>query len=62
MLAESIAEVDPRLAECLAITYWAGGNEQLEAVTFGHAQAVIAYGSEPAIGVHQLIPIEDRAG
>jgi hypothetical protein len=49
LLAESIAEVDARLAECLAVTYWPGGDDSLEAVAFGQAEAVIAYGSERAI-------------
>jgi hypothetical protein len=49
LLAESIAEVDARLAECLAVTYWPGGEDSLEAVAFGRADAVIAYGSERAI-------------
>ena len=49
LLMESIAEVDPRLAECLAVTYWPGGDSALEPVAFGAAAAVIAYGSERAI-------------
>ena len=50
LLAESIAEVDARLAECLAVTYWPGGEDaRLEAVAFGRAEAVIAYGSERAV-------------
>ena len=49
LLAESVAEVDARLAECLAVTYWPGGEDILESVAFGQAEAVIAYGSERAI-------------
>ncbi|HEV7662094.1 MAG TPA: acyl-CoA reductase, partial [Chloroflexota bacterium] len=49
LLAESVAEVDPRLAECLAVVYWPGGDEALESVAFGAADAVIAYGSEQTI-------------
>ena len=49
LLAESIAEVDPRLAECLAVVFWPGGDERLEGVAFGAAEAVIAYGGERAI-------------
>ncbi|MBV9168510.1 MAG: acyl-CoA reductase [Chloroflexi bacterium] len=49
LFAESVAEVDERLAECLAVTYWPGGDETLESVAFNRADAVIAYGSERAI-------------
>jgi hypothetical protein len=49
LLAESIAEVDPRLAECLAVTYWPGGDDVVDPVVFGSADAVIAYGGERAI-------------
>ena len=49
LLAESIAEVDPRLGECLAVTYWPGGEGALEAIAFEQADAVIAYGGESAI-------------
>ena len=49
LLAESIAEVDPRLAECLAVTYWPGGDAVVEPLAFGQADAVIAYGSERAM-------------
>ena len=61
LLAESIAEVDARLAECLAITYWPGGDEGLEAVAFGQADAVIAYGSERAIDhIRARMPVDTR--
>src|SRR3954470_372325 len=49
LFAASLAEVDPRLAACLAVTWWPGGTETLETVAFGQADAVIAYGSEATI-------------
>jgi hypothetical protein len=49
LFAASLAEVDPRLGACLAVTWWPGGTEALEAVAFGQADAVIAYGSEATI-------------
>ena len=49
LLAESIAEVDPRLADCIAVAYWRGGDPGLEQTAFEQADAVIAYGSEAAI-------------
>lgn len=59
LLAESIAEVDERLADCLAVTYWPGGDESMESVAFTQADAVIAYGSERAIeAVRARVPPE----
>ena len=61
LLAESIAEVDARLAECLAVTYWPGGEDALEQVAFGQAEAVIAYGSDRAIEqIRARVPADVR--
>jgi acyl-CoA reductase LuxC len=61
LLAESIAEVDPRLAECLAVTYWPGGDEKIETAAFGQADAVIAYGTERAIeSIRRRVPSSAR--
>jgi hypothetical protein len=61
LLAESIAEVDPRLAECIAVAYWPGGDPSLEPVAFGQADAVIAYGSERAMdGIRARVPSSAR--
>jgi hypothetical protein len=61
LLVESIAEVDPRLAECLAVTYWPGGDQVLEAAAFERADAVIAYGSEQAIdAIRGRVPADTR--
>lgn len=49
LFAESIAEVDPRLAECLVVAWWPGGDTDLEAVAFERADAIVAYGGERAI-------------
>lgn len=61
LLAESIAEVDPSLAECLAVAWWPGGSADREAAVFGAADAVIAYGSDAAIeAVRGQIPSATR--
>jgi hypothetical protein len=49
LFAASLAEVDPDLARCLAILYWPGGAEDLEAAAFGRAEAIIAYGGDEAL-------------
>ena len=50
LFAASLAEVDPDLARCLAIFYWPGGAADLEVAAFARAEAVIAYGSDDALG------------
>ncbi len=61
LLAESIAEVEPRLAECLAITYWPGGDERSETPAFEQADAVIAYGADRAVeSIRQRLPSTTR--
>ena len=57
LLAESIAEVDERLAECLAVVWWPGGDEELERIAFARAEAVIAYGGERAMAaIRERVP------
>jgi hypothetical protein len=48
--ARALAEEDAGLAGCLGVTYWPGGSDDLEAVAFSEAEAVIAYGSDEAVG------------
>jgi hypothetical protein len=47
--ARALAEVDRELAECMAVTHWAGGSRDLEDVAFSEAEAVVAYGSDETI-------------
>jgi len=49
LLAESIAEVDPELGQCVAVAHWQGGDRGLEAIAFGGADLVVASGSDAAI-------------
>jgi hypothetical protein len=61
LFVQSLAEVDARLAECFAVTWWPGGTEELERVAFGRSEAVIAYGSEVAIdAVKARVPLGAR--
>lgn len=49
LFARALAEADPGLGACLAVTHWAGGDEALETVALERADAVIGYGGSEAI-------------
>ena len=49
LLAESISEVDAELARCVLVTYWRGGDQEIEAAALGSADLVVASGSDAAI-------------
>ena len=56
LFLRSLADVDPRLAACLAATYWPGGES---AAAFRHADLVVAYGSESTIAaVRATLPAD----
>src|SRR5690606_22077261 len=44
LFAQTLADVDRRLGECLAVTYWPGGSEALEAAAFEAADTIVVYG------------------
>jgi hypothetical protein len=61
LFVQSLAEIEPRLAACFGVTWWPGGTADLEQVAFSRAEAVIAYGSEPAItAVRAAVPLGTR--
>jgi hypothetical protein len=49
LFARGIAEADPELGACLAVTYWPGGDEAMERAALEHADAVIVYGGAEAV-------------
>lgn len=49
LFARALSEVDPGLGECLAVTYWAGGDEELEKAALDGAEAVVVYGAADAV-------------
>ena len=49
LLAESISEVDAELGRCVVVTYWRGGDQEIEAAALGAADLVVASGSDAAI-------------
>ncbi|HET7233397.1 MAG TPA: acyl-CoA reductase [Longimicrobium sp.] len=49
LFARGIAEEDAELGGCLAVTYWAGGDQEMERAALEHADAVIVYGGRGAV-------------
>lgn len=41
---KTIEEIDPEMAECMAVLYWQGGEEEIEASLFEQANAVVLFG------------------
>ncbi|MFI5444444.1 acyl-CoA reductase [Polaromonas sp. UC242_47] len=60
-MAQLLVEVDPRLADCLAVVWWKGGDEAREKLFFKHADLVLAYGDNTALEqVRRQVPITTR--
>lgn len=49
LFARALAEEDPGIGRCVAVTYWPGGDEPLERVALESAEAVIVYGGDEAL-------------
>ena len=49
LFARGIAEADAELGACLAVTYWAGGDEMMERAALDPADAVVVYGGAEAV-------------
>jgi hypothetical protein len=49
LLAESISAIDAELAACVLVTYWRGGDQEIETATLGAADLVVASGSDAAV-------------
>ncbi|HET6763294.1 MAG TPA: acyl-CoA reductase, partial [Longimicrobiaceae bacterium] len=49
LFARAVAREDAGLGQCLAVTYWAGGDEQMERAALERADAVIAYGGAESV-------------
>ncbi|MDR0359225.1 MAG: acyl-CoA reductase [bacterium] len=61
LFARSLAEVEPALGACVAVTYWPSSAEDVAAAAFGEGDAVVAYGADEAIaGVRRLAPPRAR--
>ncbi len=61
LLAHSIHEFDPKLATCLEVAEWRGGNAALEAVLFAAADCVTATGSDETLAtIRNQLPVRAR--
>ena len=49
LFARGVAEEDPGLGACLAVTYWPGGDRALEPVALAEAEALVVYGGAEAV-------------
>jgi hypothetical protein len=61
LFARLLAEVEPRLAEALAIVWFPGGDTTSESVLFQEADVVLAYGSNESLAaLRQQVPVQAR--
>lgn len=61
VMARLLAEVHPPLADCIAIVWWKGGDEDSARAVFGVADTVLAYGGNDAIAqVRAQVPVTTR--
>lgn len=59
--AKLLAEIDPRLGECLAVVWWKGGDAVSEAAWLSEADTVVAYGGNEALAaIRERVPITTR--
>jgi len=49
LFVQALADVNPSLAECVAISYWPGGSSDAETRALRHADTVIVYGGSEAV-------------
>jgi len=59
--AELLAEIDPKLADCLAIVWWKGGDGERESALLQRADVVMAYGGNESLAqIRARAPITTR--
>ncbi|MGP3640209.1 acyl-CoA reductase [Lentilactobacillus hilgardii] len=58
LFVQTLAEIDPQLADCMAILTWKGGTKPLEKNATQHTEATIVYGSNKAVeSIRPLVPM-----
>jgi hypothetical protein len=55
--ARLLAETDPDVGACVAVTYWQGGDEEIEATVLQYARLIVHYG-----GAEAIASLRGRAG
>lgn len=61
LFARLLAEVEPCLADALAVVWWRGGDEAQERALFSQADVVLAYGGNSALEpLKQRVPVTTR--
>lgn len=59
--AQLLAEIDPKLGECIAVVWWKGGDAQSEPTWLQQADAVLAYGGNKTLAaIQQQLPVTTR--
>lgn len=59
--AQLLAEVDPKLADCVAILWWKGGDDAREVALFKQADVVLAYGGNDSLNeIRGRVPVTAR--
>lgn len=60
-MAQLLVEIDPKLADCLAVVWWKGGDTAQEKTFFSNADLVLAYGGNAALAdVRRQVPVSTR--
>ncbi|KRM77477.1 acyl-CoA reductase [Secundilactobacillus collinoides] len=58
LFTQTIAEIDPQLANCMAIIPWHGGTVSLERIATENTEATIVYGSNKTVqSIRPLVPM-----
>lgn len=61
LYAQALASVSPELGECVAVSYWPGGNTDLEELAMSRSDAVVVYGSGPTMNaLRARVPANTR--
>jgi hypothetical protein len=61
LFARLLAEVHPPLADCLAVVWWKGGDEEQASALYAQADAVLAYGGNAALDeIRRRLPVTTR--
>ncbi|QCP61803.1 acyl-CoA reductase [Pantoea sp. SO10] len=56
-----LAEIDPKLGECIAVVWWKGGDAQTELTWLRQPDALVAYGGNSTLAaIQQRLPVTTR--